>query len=298
MLAVLDVTERKRTEEELLNADRRKEGFLALLAHELRNPLAPIRTGLELMRLSGDTPPSIRSVRSMMERQVGQMVRLIDDLLDVRRIASGKIVLQRAPTSLTELLQTSNRSPPAYDRAAGIELTVECPSQACVVDVDPTRFVQSSRTYSTMRRSSRRAEVRIHVGRARRVGDVDGNRHDCRHGRGHFQGHAAEGIRHVHAGGCRRERVHGGLGIGLALARRLGAARRSRSLHTVSGPGRGSAFSITLPVCDSPAAGLSGGGLDIPQLSCRVVIVDDNRDAAEMMAMLVDRDGGNRSDSA
>ena len=82
------------TEEELQSANRRKDEFLALLAHELRNPLAPIRSGLELIRLAGDTPESVRRVRPIMERQIGQMVRLIDDLLDVSRITSGKIVLQ------------------------------------------------------------------------------------------------------------------------------------------------------------------------------------------------------------
>ena len=104
---MLDITERKRAEEALQESDRRKDEFLALLAHELRNPLAPIRTGLELIRLSGDTPQSVRRVRSMMERQIRQMVRLIDDLLDVSRIASGKIVLQRAPSSLADLVQNA-----------------------------------------------------------------------------------------------------------------------------------------------------------------------------------------------
>src|SRR6185369_2369323 len=86
------------SERRLREADRRKDEFLALLAHELRNPLAPIRTGLELIRLSGDQPAAIRRVRAIMERQVGHMVRLIDDLLDVSRITSGKIVLRREPT--------------------------------------------------------------------------------------------------------------------------------------------------------------------------------------------------------
>ena len=95
LLSAHDVTERKRTEEELQSASRRKDEFLALLAHELRNPLAPIRTGLELMRVAGDTPESLGRVRAIMERQIGQMVRLIDDLLDVSRITSGKIALQR-----------------------------------------------------------------------------------------------------------------------------------------------------------------------------------------------------------
>src|SRR5262249_59159709 len=91
------------SERQLREADRRKDEFLALLAHELRNPLAPIRTGLELIRLSGDRPATVRRMRAMMERQVGHMVRLIDDLLDVSRITSGKIVLQPGPTPIDEV---------------------------------------------------------------------------------------------------------------------------------------------------------------------------------------------------
>src|SRR4029079_17652683 len=85
----------RRSERDLREADRRKNEFLAVLAHELRNPLAPVRTGLELIRLAGDSREAVERVRGMMERQVGQMVRLIDDLLDVSRISSGKIRLQR-----------------------------------------------------------------------------------------------------------------------------------------------------------------------------------------------------------
>ena len=90
-----EAIERARAEKQLREASVRKDEFLAMLAHELRNPLAPIRTGLELIRLGGDTVVAVERVRGMMERQVGHMVRLIDDLLDVSRITSGKIALQR-----------------------------------------------------------------------------------------------------------------------------------------------------------------------------------------------------------
>src|SRR3954464_257502 len=139
---LLDITERKRAEEALREADRRKDEFLALLAHELRNPLAPIRTGLELIRISGDTPESVRRVRAIMERQVTQMVRLIDDLLDVSRIASGKIVLQRAPTAVAELVHSAIEAHRVAIEAAKIGLTVDLPTEPCMIDVDATRFVQ------------------------------------------------------------------------------------------------------------------------------------------------------------
>ena len=133
---------RHESEQQLREADRRKDEFLALLAHELRNPLAPIRAGLELIRLAGDDAQSVRRVRSMMEQQVTQMVRLIDDLLDVARIASGKIVLQRTPTSLAELVQSAIDAQRAAIDAAQIELTVDLARLPCVVDVDPTRLIQ------------------------------------------------------------------------------------------------------------------------------------------------------------
>ena len=122
---------RRETERELREADRRKDEFLALLAHELRNPLAPIRTGLELIRISGDTPQSVRRVRSLMARQLGHMVRLIDDLLDVSRIASGKIVLQRVPTALAELVQSAVDAQRAAIASARIELTVDLAEPSC-----------------------------------------------------------------------------------------------------------------------------------------------------------------------
>ena len=147
--AASDITDRKRaeemlraSEEELREADRRKDEFLAMLAHELRNPLAPIRTGLELIRVAGNTPAAVERVRSMMDRQVGHMVRLIDDLLDVSRITSGKIQLQREPTPLNSLVNSAIDANRAAMTAKNIELTVELPEQLCVLDVDPTRFVQ------------------------------------------------------------------------------------------------------------------------------------------------------------
>jgi signal transduction histidine kinase len=136
-----DITERKRDEEFLRTADRRKDEFLAMLAHELRNPLAPIRTGLELMRIAGDTT-DVERVRAVMERQVGHMVRLIDDLLDVSRITSGKIELQRRLTPLAELVDGAVEANRAAASAADVQLTVQMPREPCLLDVDPTRVVQ------------------------------------------------------------------------------------------------------------------------------------------------------------
>ena len=137
-----EAIERSRAEEQLREAHVRKDEFLAMLAHELRNPLAPIRTGLELIRRGGDTAVSIERVRGMMERQVGHMVRLIDDLLDVSRITSGKIVLQREPSVLASLVRSAVEANRAALAAKRIRLSLDLPKDRCVIDVDPTRFVQ------------------------------------------------------------------------------------------------------------------------------------------------------------
>ena len=137
-----EAIERARAAGQLRDADARKDEFLAMLAHELRNPLAPIRTGLELIRRGGDTLVAVERVRGIMERQVGHMVRLIDDLMDVSRITSGKIVLQREPTLLAGLVHSAVETNRAALDAKRIELSVDLPTSPCVIDVDPTRFVQ------------------------------------------------------------------------------------------------------------------------------------------------------------
>jgi signal transduction histidine kinase len=137
-----EAIERARAEKQLREASARKDEFLAMLAHELRNPLAPIRTGLELIRRGGDTVMAVERVRGIMERQVGHMVRLIDDLMDVSRISSGKIVLQREPSGLASLVRSAVEANRAAMAAKRIELRVELPKNDCVIDVDPTRFVQ------------------------------------------------------------------------------------------------------------------------------------------------------------
>ena len=132
----------RRSERELKEADRRKDEFLATLAHELRNPLAPLRTSLELIRLAGDTPGAVEDVRSMMEEQLGQLVRLVDDLLDVSRITSGKIRLHRQPTSLVTLVNAAVHANQASLTAGRVSLRLAMPNIPVLIDADPTRFVQ------------------------------------------------------------------------------------------------------------------------------------------------------------
>jgi two-component system CheB/CheR fusion protein len=293
VLAIQDVTEHKRTEQILQEADRRKDEFLALLAHELRNPLAPIRTGLELIRVSGDTPQAIRRVRSMMERQVSHMVRLIDDLLDISRIASGKIILQRVPTTLTELVQSAIEAQRAAIEAAKIALTVVLPSEPCVVDVDPARFVQvlSNVLHNASKFTPANGEIRcaaeMSIGHAWPLVNISVS--DT--GAGISPAMLPRVFDLFAQGEAASERAHGGLGIGLALARRLIEMHGGTITAQSDGPGQGSVFTITIPMCDAPARPSTTPG-DVPRVASRAVIIDDNADAAHAMSMLIEELGG------
>ena len=299
--AASDITERKRaeevlraSEEELREADRRKDEFLAMLAHELRNPLAPIRTGLELIRIAGNTAAAVERVRGIMDRQVGHMVRLIDDLLDVSRITSGKIHLQREPTPLNSLVNGAIEANRAAITEKNIELTVELPAQLCVLDVDPTRFVQviSNLLHNATKFTENDGTIRL----SGRVSDGDSNlaRQLTLSVLDSGVGISREFLPRVFElfsqgmGGSSQS----GLGIGLALAQRLvemhGGAIDVRS----EGPGRGTEFMIRMPLASRPPLVRTDEAIDSLGIDCRVVVIDDNRDAAELMAMLVQELGG------
>ncbi len=126
----------------LRDADRRKNEFLATLAHELRNPLAPIRNGLQLMKLAGNDGEAVEQSRTMMERQLGQMVRLVDDLMDVSRINQGKFELRKERVELAAVINSAIETSRPLIEAMGHELTIVLPKQPVVVDADLTRLAQ------------------------------------------------------------------------------------------------------------------------------------------------------------
>lgn len=301
---VRDITSRKSaeeavrlSEERLKDADRRKDEFLAMLAHELRNPLAPIRTGLQLVRLAGDTPAAVERVRPMMERQIGHMVRLIDDLLDVSRITSGKIHLQRQASALSEMLNAAVEANRAAIEAAQLQLSIELPDRDPFLFVDPTRFVQVISNLLNNAAKFTDAGGRIVVSAA-----VAGGR---------SQG--AELVLSVADSGIgistdtlplvfdlftqgerSRHRPQPGLGIGLALARRIVDMHGGRIDARSAGPGCGSEFTIYMPVLDGVEAVSNSPSSAVAPLRVkrRVLIVDDNADAAETLALLVGTLGG------
>jgi PAS domain S-box-containing protein len=139
---VQDITERKRGEQELRKSDRRKNEFLAMLAHELRNPLAPIRNALEILRLTGGSREAVQSASEMIDRQIGQMVRLVDELLDVSRISRGKIELRRGPVELASVVNHAAEAARPLLESKGLNFTVTLPPQPVYLHADPVRLVQ------------------------------------------------------------------------------------------------------------------------------------------------------------
>jgi signal transduction histidine kinase len=283
------------SERQLREADARKDEFLALLAHELRNPLAPIRTGLELIRLSGDAPETVRRVRGMIERQVTLMVRLIDDLLDVSRITSGKIVLQRRPTALAELVQSAVEAQRAAIEAAEIALTIQLPPQACVVDVDPARVVQIISNIlhnaSKFTPAGGRINLSVEVERAT-PGDRCAAIRVADTGIGIPPALLGRIFDLFTQGDASSERAQGGLGLGLALARRLTEMHGGDVTANSDGPGRGSEFVVRFPLSKAAPETEHPPMIDAPRVRSRALIIDDNRDAATTMSMFVEELGG------
>lgn len=287
-----DITDARRTAEELRKlsaelseADRRKDEFLATLAHELRNPLAPIRTGLQVLGLAGEDKLASEQVRTMMERQLGQMVRLVDDLMDVSRISTGKVELRKERIPLAAVVQNAlETSGPLIEKMLHT-LTIQQPESTILVDVDPIRLSQV--IMNLLNNAAKYSEPGGHIHlKLEQIGnDATISIRDT------GIGIAAEHLPHIYDMFSQvdhsMERSHGGLGIGLCLAKRLvemhGGSIDARS----EGLGKGSEFVVRLPgVVDAllpqePAA--HGPGL---QSSLRILIVDDNRDGADTLSMM------------
>jgi CheY-like chemotaxis protein len=286
--------ERVRSTEALRESDRHKSEFLATLAHELRNPLAPVRNGLELMKLAGGDARTMANVRAMMERQVSHMVHLINDLLDIARVSSGKLVLQKQLAELKTFVASAvETSQPLLD-AAGHTLTVDLPHAPAIVDVDVVRL---SQVLSNL--LSNAAKYTPHGGRIAISARVAGGELLIEVADNGI-GIPAESIDSVFDMFTQvgRSIAHskGGLGIGLSLVRRLLELHGGAVNAASPGVGLGSTFSVRLPLAvvdhpQQPAATPPAIGQTHSAAPLRILITDDNHDAADTLRDLLDGGG-------
>lgn len=290
---VTDITARKEAEQErerlvreLREQDRRKDEFLATLAHELRNPLAPIRNGLQVLRLGGATGEMADNARTMMERQLGQMVHLIDDLLDLSRISSGKIELRKARVELAKVIQQAVETSSPQIEASGHELTIDLPSGVIYVDADVTRLAQ---VFSNLLNNAAKYTERgghVHLAVQRQDGEVIVSVKD--NGLG-IPAHMLPKVFEMFTQVDRHlERSQGGLGIGLSIVKRLVEMHGGSVSVESNGPGTGSEFKVLLPVVLSMAL-TNEIRTETNQTLCvrKILVVDDNVDAAVSLAMML-----------
>ncbi len=290
VLVFRDITERRGAERVLQDADRRKDEFLAMLAHELRNPLAPIRNAAHTLGLLGPGDDRLRWVAGVIERQVGLMTRLVDDLLDVSRITSGKIALQREVVSVRAVLAQALEAarPAAESRTQALEMDV--PEDAGWVDGDPARLAQAIGNLldNAIKYTEPGGQIRV---RARVEGDevvivVEDS----------GAGIDPDLLPHVFdlfiQADRSLERKQGGLGLGLTLVRRLVEMHGGRVEAASAGPGHGSAFTIVLPRVAEPAA--EAEAVEEPAAvdgaagpARRILVVDDEPDSTDSLALFL-----------
>jgi PAS domain S-box-containing protein len=272
----------------LKDADRRKDEFLAVLAHELRNPLAPLRNAIEILRTSPSPSPQLQWTHDVIDRQVRQLSRLVDDLLDVSRITSGKIELRKESVELASAVRIALESSRPFIERGGHELTVHVPSEPIWLDADLARLAQvlsnllnnaakytrsGGHIWLTAERSRHEAVIRV---RDNGIGIEPS-----------MLGRIFEMFTQAGAAGIHSQ---GGLGIGLTLVRRLVELHGGRVEAHSDGIGRGSEVVVRLPLArvdesrDAHAAETRTAG---PQRSRRILVVDDNRDAADSLCMLL-----------
>jgi signal transduction histidine kinase/ActR/RegA family two-component response regulator len=275
----------------LREQDRRKDEFLATLAHELRNPLAPLRNGLQLLRASSN-PEHAAKVREMMERQLGHMVRLIDDLLDISRVTLGKVTLKRERVDFREVLHSALETTRPLIESGAHELAVGLPQDPLPLDIDPTRVAQVIANLVNNAAKYTPSGGRIELMAQSEDGMLVVRVSDT------GIGIPSEMLPRVFdiftQVGRSVDQSQGGLGIGLTLVRRLVEMHGGSVEAQSPGVGLGSTFIVRLPLAASGGEPMANQPLrhtPHSKLRLRVLVVDDNVDAAESLAMLLDLDG-------
>jgi PAS domain S-box-containing protein len=283
-----DITDRKRAETELAEANRRKDDFLAMLAHELRNPLAPILNGLQLLRLEQTVSPNGQQAIGMIDRQARHLIRLVDDLLDISRITTGKVNLHKERVELHTLSNHAVETVRPLTDSRKHQLSVTLPSEAVWLEADPARLKQV--LANLLNNAAKYTEPGGHVqlSAEREGSEVIVRVRDT--GIGILPEMLPRIFESFVQGDRSIDRTQGGLGIGLTLARSLVEMHGGKIEAHSPGVGKGSAFVVRLPVVPEvkplePEAVEKRMTTTVPSL--RLLVVDDNPDTVESLAMLL-----------
>ena len=291
--AALSAGRARRRQYEMREVDRRKDEFLAILGHELRNPLAPIRTAMDVLNSLPERDPAVRKIAQVVERQVRHLTRLVDDLLDVARITNDKVVLQCERVSVATVLQHAVEICRQQLDAGGHVLEMRQPPGPVLLLGDRARLVQSLANVlsNAVKFSPAGAAIHLHA-------DVEGE--DIVFSvRDHGPGLEPEARARIFdlfvQGQAGRAHAHGGLGIGLSLAQRFTRMHGGSVKVSSEGSGKGCEFVLRMPIVVAERRRKErvdpGAAKDGAEQALRVLVVDDNNDGAEMLQVMLEMDG-------
>lgn len=285
------IAEHRQVVADLRRANQAKDQFLAMLAHELRNPLGPVLNGLHLLRLAGSDRSVADRAREMMERQIRHMARLVDDLLDVSRISRGKIQLRFERLNLVQLAATTAEDRRSLVEQAGLELVLQLPEGAVWVNGDSTRLAQVIYNLidNAVKFSSRGKTVTVAVSsdQAKREGALT----VCDQGIGIEPDLLPRVFDVFSQADHSLERERGGLGLGLALVKGLTELHNGTVEAHSAGAGQGARFVIRLPLVEPEAVSSVAATSQPTSEHRRVLVIEDNRDAADMLRMVLEIQG-------
>jgi signal transduction histidine kinase/ActR/RegA family two-component response regulator len=282
-----EIGERRAAEQALRIADRRKDEFLATLAHELRNPLAPLRNGLDMLRLPGLSADRLAQIRELMSRQLAQMVRLVDDLLDVSRISTGKLAVRLARVDLASVVASAVDTTRPLIEARGHRLTVDVPGEPIVVDADATRLAQvvSNLLNNAAKYTPPGGSIALRVV----ASDDEVEIRVTDSGIGIPPDMLERVFEMFTQVDTSLDRSTAGLGVGLSLARRLTELHGGTIEATSAGRDQGSTFVVRLPRVTHEAAA-ADGSTPAPSAAAgrhRILLADDNVDFATSLAFIL-----------
>jgi len=284
-----DMSERKRLEE-LELANRRMSEFLATLGHELRNPLAPVRNAIGILQMDQDISPTVARCRDMIDRQISHLARLVDDLLDIGRITSGKMELRLTEIDIRNVVERSIESSRFHLDAKHQRIAVDLPAEPLTVKGDMTRLVQV--VHNLLHNASKFSppDCTIAVSATKHTRSVVITVRDPGQG---IPEHALDSIFQLFVQEDRTANpTESGLGIGLTLCRSLVHMHGGAISAASAGPGQGSTFTIRLPVAEPESRSLQASAAAHPVSDTkRIIVLDDNRDSADSLAMLLELKG-------